>query len=79
MDRHGKPDRALLAALIRSATRPLAGETRALDRLVGRCWPGGADRTEPAGLAWVRGWGPSRTTARLPDCACAAGRCGTCN
>jgi hypothetical protein len=79
MDRHGKPDRALLAALIRSAARPLGGETRALDRLVRRCWPGGADRTEPAGLAWVRGWGPSRTTVRLPDCACAAGRCGTCN
>jgi hypothetical protein len=47
--------------------------------LVARCWPGGDDRSEPAGRAWVQAWGPARTVARVPACACAAGRCSVCN
>jgi hypothetical protein len=50
-----------------------------LDRLLRHCWPGGGDRIEPAGLAWVRGWGPRRTVVALPACGCDAGRCASCN
>ena len=38
-----------------------------------------ADGTHPAGREWVRRWGPAPLLAMLPDCACAAGRCGICN
>ena len=38
-----------------------------------------ADGTHPAAREWVRRWGPARALTALPDCACAAGRCGICN
>jgi hypothetical protein len=66
-----RPDPAFLAGLLRSPAP--------LDRIFARCWPGGGDRTEPAAIAWVRGWGPARSGVRVPECACAAGRCSTCN
>jgi hypothetical protein len=48
-------------------------------RLADRCWPGGADRTEPAALEWLRRWGP-RAAQPLPlACECRAGRCELCN
>ena len=64
-------DPADLGTLLRSPA--------ALERLVAGCWPGGGDRTEPAAVAWLRGWGPRRSPAPLPRCGCAAGRCATCN
>jgi hypothetical protein len=67
-------DRDDLAALIRGTGRP-----GSLALLLARCWPGGGDRSEPAGRGWVRAWGPARSAARVPACGCATGRCGVCN
>jgi hypothetical protein len=63
MDRPGKPDVVALS----------------LERLLARCWPGGADRSVPAARTWLRAWGPARGIAPVPHCACATGRCGVCN
>jgi hypothetical protein len=53
---------------------------RLTSRIVARCWPGGgSDRSEPAALAWVRHWRPSKVGARLPACSCTAGHCPVCN
>ena len=79
MDGQGKPDRAALAALIGSAARVPGRRILLLDRLVERSWPGGGDRTEPVARRWVRAWGPVRTLATPPPCACAGGRCSVCN
>jgi hypothetical protein len=79
VDGQGKPDPAVLAALIRSAARAPGARTPLLDRLVERSWPGGGDRTEPFARRWVRAWGPARTVAAPPPCACVLGRCVVCN
>ena len=63
MDRQGKPDLVALS----------------LERLLDRCWPGGADRSVPVARTWLRAWGPSRTGAPIPACGCATGRCDVCN
>lgn len=53
---------------------------RHTSRLLGACWPGGAeDRTERAALGWLRRWRPERIGASLPVCSCAAGHCFVCN
>ena len=55
-------------------------ETQRLGVHIARTWwPGGADRTLPAALAWVRRWRPERLGAALPACSCAGGRCPVCN
>jgi hypothetical protein len=72
MDGQGKPD---LGALLRAVAR--SGDD--LNLLRARCWPGEADRSEPAGRAWVRAWRPARALARVPVCRCATGRCSVCN
>jgi hypothetical protein len=66
---------------IESAVRRAEPEgRRETSRLLGACWPGGAeDRTERAALAWVRRWRPARAGAPLPVCSCTAGRCLVCN
>ncbi len=71
-------DRELLAALVASASTPASADG-SLSRLAARCWPGAADATVPAARDWVRRWGPTSFAAVLPQCACAAGRCGACN
>lgn len=66
------PDRSF-RRLTHAETSRLAAE------LHDRCWPGGADRTEPAALEWLRRWGP-RGAQPLPlACSCSAGRCDVCN
>jgi hypothetical protein len=74
---HRDPDR--IAALVRAALTPGEGDARPLAHLRTRCWPGGGDRLSRGAVAWLRGWGPHRTTLDAPACACAAGRCGVCN
>jgi hypothetical protein len=79
MDGQDKPD---VPALIRGAARSPADRARWLDLLLARYWPGGGDRYEPAGRAWVRAWGPRRAPMRHTEplaCHCATGRCGVCN
>jgi len=76
MSAPGKPD---VAELVRRADCAIDDDADRLDQLLTYCWPGGDDRYVPAGLAWVRNWGPAPVTARLPVCRCASGRCGVCN
>ena len=55
-------------------------ETRALTAgVLRRCWPGGADRSQPGALGWLRLWRPERIGAVIPACSCAHGRCTVCN
>jgi hypothetical protein len=70
-----------IEAHIAAAAGRTERETRRLtSRVVARCWPGGgADRTEPAALAWISRWHPARAAAALPACSCSAGRCPVCN
>jgi hypothetical protein len=63
MDREGKPELVALS----------------LERLLARCWPGGADRSVPAARTWLRAWGPARAITPVPACGCSAGRCDVCN
>jgi hypothetical protein len=72
-------DRDLLATLVGSASTPASADQGPLTRLARSCWPHAADSTVPAALHWVRRWGPHPHVAPLPGCACATGRCGTCN
>jgi hypothetical protein len=63
-----------------AANRPAAETRRLTSRIAARCWPGGgSDRSEPAAVAWLRQWRPSKVGAKLPACSCAAGRCPVCN
>ena len=71
-------DPETLAALVASATRS-PGDRHRLDGLLGRLWPGGQDRLEPAATRWVRRWGPQRATVAPAACECALGRCPVCN
>ena len=49
-------------------------------RLIEYSWPGGTrDRYIPAGVAWVREWGPQRSGGAVPVCSCARGHCDICN
>jgi hypothetical protein len=70
----------LIADHIRSILARAEPDSRRLAAaMVHSCWPAGGDRTEPAAIEWVRGWGP-RGLAFLPvTCSCAAGRCRICN
>ncbi len=70
-----------IAAYIESlSNRDEPGAARLVSTLLSRCWPGGiGDRTEPAALEWVRGWGPRRGGGLPLVCSCADGRCGVCN
>lgn len=43
------------------------------------CWPGAADRTEPAARGWVRHSGPEVRELRAPGCECSTGCCLICN
>jgi len=61
------------------AARDEATTASLIARIRAQCWPGGADRSEPAALAWVRRWGPRAPGTALPACGCAGGRCGVCN
>jgi len=78
MERHPKPDRALVAALIASAANAKAEDAR-LQALVRRREAGADDRTEPGAREWLRRWGPRPMAAPRAECACSAGRCGWCN
>lgn len=71
-------DRELLATLVGSAATAASPHRLPLARLAGRS-PSRADRTVPAALEWVRRWGYRPATAVVPACACASGRCVTCN
>lgn len=76
-----RPDPERIAALVRDALTHGSGDAGAgpLAHLRARCWPGGGDHLARGAVAWLRGWGPHRTTLATPACACAAGRCGVCN
>jgi hypothetical protein len=60
-------------------TRTPAETNRLMSSILGSCWPGGADRTEPGALDWVRRWRPDRIGAELLACSCARGHCALCN
>ena len=72
-------DRELLATLVASASTSTSADPGPLARLAARCWPRPADGHVPAALDWVRRWGPGPLAAPIAACACATGRCGTCN
>ncbi|MDX6225036.1 MAG: hypothetical protein QOE64_1412 [Frankiales bacterium] len=74
-------DQAHLAEHIESiATRTPSASERLATALLHRAWPGGsADRSEPAGLEWVRRWGPAGIVSGALACTCAQGRCALCN
>jgi len=55
-----------------------ARAARGAGGLLSACWPGGADRTEPVALNWLRHWRPARSAAPLPRCSCRAGHCAVC-
>jgi hypothetical protein len=75
------PVNAFIAALVDSISSRTDSEADCLaSALMGRHWPGGgADRTHPTALDWVRRWGPQRSGHALPSCSCAEGHCGLCN
>lgn len=79
MARQHKPERALVAALIRTAVTPADADRSALASLAARCRPPGSDRRQPVAVEWVRRWGANRVVVRSPHCGCAAGRCAWCN
>ena len=57
-----------------------AAETHTLTgRILDACWPGGADRSEPGALGWVRHWRPGKSETSLTPCSCPAGHCLVCN
>jgi hypothetical protein len=63
-----------------AAVRTELDTRRLTSRIVGLCWPGGAeDRTERVALDWVRRWSPASAGAMLPVCSCARGNCVVCN
>jgi len=72
---------AFIAALVDSISGRTDAEADSLvAALMRRHWPsGGADRTDPTALDWVRRWGPKRSARPLLDCSCAEGPCGLCN
>ncbi|MDX6650682.1 MAG: hypothetical protein QOJ97_2633 [Solirubrobacteraceae bacterium] len=74
-------DQAHLAEHIESiATRTDSASERLATALLHCAWPGGsADRSEPAGLEWVRRWGPATMASGALTCSCAQGRCALCN
>jgi hypothetical protein len=74
------PNRDLdLHALLNVAVLAGAADTSRLAALRDRSWPGGGDRTIPHAHDWLKRWGPRRTLASPPRCACADGRCPVCN
>ena len=79
MERHDKPDRALVAALVDTAVTAGEADRSALLSLATRCWPAGSDRRQPVAAEWVRRWGANRVVVRSPQCGCDAGRCAWCN
>jgi hypothetical protein len=72
-------DRGLLSSLVATASTSASTDRRPLALLADRCWPRPADGTAPAAVEWVRRWGPRAVVVTPPECACVAGRCGTCN
>jgi len=73
------PDRRI-TDLIQSAATRSAHDTAVLaSALAGHCWPGGGDRRDPVATEWLRRWAPVRMPAQDVECACATGRCGSCN
>ena len=65
---------------ITACTALTDAETKSLTaRILDECWPGGADRSEPGALGWVRRWRPGTSEAALPTCSCPHGRCIVCN
>lgn len=53
-------------------------QVRAL--LLQRCWPGGtSDRLERGAIPWLRRWRATEGVPIASLCACAHGRCATCN
>lgn len=72
-------DDAIRHHITACATRSDAETAGLAARFAGACWPGGADRTQPGALGWVRRWRPGRLEAVLPACSCAGGRCVVCN
>jgi hypothetical protein len=74
------PRRILVIAHIESVARRRAADADGLvAALLGRSWPGGADRTEPGAREWLRRWRPARGGPAVPACACAHGGCQVCN
>src|SRR5690606_25325846 len=73
------PDPAHVAALVAAAVTPETDDRTTLMTLNSRCWPGGQDRTVPAGRQWIRAWGSRPMTAVPHQCGPAAPRCGYCN
>ena len=72
-------DHDLLASLVASASTSDSRDPAPLAGLANRLWPGSTDATMPAALQWLRRWSPQSFAALVPDCACATGRCGSCN
>ena len=69
-----------ITGLIRSARS--VQSARMIARGAGAAWPGGgADRTHPVALQWVRLWNPRHpvSASDLPTCACVTGHCTVCN
>lgn len=65
---------------IRAVASRSPAETDALvTGLHARAWPGGGDRHEPVASEWLRRWSPRAMGPVAAGCACASGRCGTCN
>jgi len=75
------PTPETIAVHVRAAARPGTESRRLLNDLMGYSWPGGhSDRSEPLARGWLSLWGPNRSIADLPPCACRRGRrCPTCN
>ena len=72
-------DPNFFAALFDAARRSHRDDHTLLSGMRDRLWPGGHDRSEPVARTWVRSWGPRTMPVTLGECACATGRCGTCN
>jgi hypothetical protein len=66
------PDRKLIAGLIATAGTRLRPGPRHLVAA-------GDDRFNEIAVEWLRRWRPQTTVVAMPECSCAAGRCGACN
>jgi hypothetical protein len=76
----GHPRDPQIEAHIESiSTRAALDTERLVSAMLGRCWPGGADRSVPAALEWVRLWGPRRMGPFTHACSCEVGHCQVCN
>jgi hypothetical protein len=73
-------DEDVLAHIASISTRTRQDAEQLTDTLRGSSWPGGgADRSEPGALAWLRRWRPGGPAPVPAVCGCASGRCLVCN